>query len=250
MYCAKCGRPLPEGAEHCPNCGTSVANDFEKMGKFVNDVADKIDSEADRVMENVDNAFSQGSNQGGVKLLRTDRSLLAFLVLNFLTCGIYTFFFVHSLANDVNEACKNDGEKTPGAGIFILLWAIGAIVGGVAVGLSNFDIQRTITQVQSGNASNIVTTVYTYSRSALPSLIVSIITGIYPLYWRYKLGDKLQRNGSQYGLNIPENGSSVLIWDLIGIVCCCFCSWYALYIVIKNSNAICMAYNHKYVLKK
>ena len=247
MYCMNCGSPIPEGANHCPKCGASVGNGFDKMGKFVNDVADKIDSEADRVMGSVDNAFNQGSNQNGIRLLKTDRSLLIFLLLNFITCGIYTFFFIHSIANDVNEACRNDSEKTPGAGIFILLWFIGIILGSF-IGLFNqVDVQRTIYEAQGGNVAYIVST---YSRSAIPALIVSIITGIYPLYWRYKLGNKLQRNGERYGLFIPENGSSVLIWDLIGIICCCFCSWYALYIVIKNSNAVCMAYNNRYVLNK
>lgn len=246
MYCSKCGTQIPEGANNCPNCGASISGSFEKMGKIVNDVADKIDSEADRVMGNVENAFNSDSNQHGIKLLKTDRSLLIFLLLNFITCGIYNFFFIHSIANDVNAACKNDSEKTPGAGIFILLWLAGIALGGICAVLSNIDVQRTVMETQNGNIYYIVNT---YTRTALPSMIISIITGIYPLYWRFKLANKLQRNGGEYGLLIPENGSSVLIWDVIGIACCCFCSWYALYIVIKNSNAICLAYNNKYVLK-
>ena len=221
MYCAKCGAKLPENANHCPNCGASVGSGFEKVEKFVNDVTDTVDSETNKVIDSV--------------------------LLNIITCGIYSFFFIHSLAKDVNVACVDDGEKTPGVGMFIFMTLIGIGVGLILGIFTGTSVQRIVYEAQSGN---VISVVRSAGGSAIPTIIVSIITGIYPLYWRYKLGDKLQRNGQQYGLMIPENGSTIIIWDILGIVCCCFCSWYAIYIIIKNSNTICTAYNNKYVLNQ
>ena len=247
MYCAKCGAKLPENANHCPNCGASVGSGFEKMEQFGNDVTDTVDSETNEVIDSVGNAFNSTTNQQGIRLLRTDRSLLVYVLLNLITCGIYNFFFIHSLAKDVNVACVDDGEKTPGVGMFIFMTLIGIGVGLILGIFTGTSVQRIVYEAQSGN---VISVVRSAGGSAIPTIIVSIITGIYPLYWRYKLGDKLQRNGQQYGLMIPENGSTIIIWDILGIVCCCFCSWYAIYIIIKNSNTICTAYNNKYVLNQ
>lgn len=247
MFCSKCGAQIPEGANNCPNCGANVRSGFEKVEKFVDDVTNKVDTETNKVINSVENAFNTNSNPYGVRLLKTDRSLLVFILLNFITCGIYTFFFIHSLAKDVNEACTNDNEKTPGVGMFILMWVIGMAVGAMTGVVSTAMFSRFSSVVQSGDVGTIMSA---YSVMSVPAVIVSIIIGIYPLYWKYKLGNKLQRNGQQYGLMIPENGSTIIIWDIIGIICCCFCSWYAYYIIIKNANTICTAYNNKYVLNR
>ena len=249
MYCQHCGNEINEGMDFCPNCGASVKNSFEKMGQAIDSVSNKVDEEFNRAIDSVGNTFNtnENQNQSGHRFLRTDRSLLIFILLNIVTCGIYNFFFIHSLAKDVNEACKNDSENTPGVGMFIVVWLIGIVLGNI---LGIFSLLRvsTITEmVRYGEYGRLITT---YSTSIVPFTLVNIITGIYPLYWRYKLGNKLQRNGQQYGIMINENGSTVLIWDILGIVCCCLGSLYALYILIKNANAICSAYNNRYVLKQ
>ena len=53
--------------------------------------------------------------------LKTNRGLLAFILLSIITCGIYEFFFIHSLAKDVNTACEGDGQHTAGLLKLILL---------------------------------------------------------------------------------------------------------------------------------
>ena len=52
---------------------------------------------------------------------KTDRSIWIYILLSFVTCGIYPYFFIHSLANDVNDLCEGDGESTSGILAFILL---------------------------------------------------------------------------------------------------------------------------------
>lgn len=83
------------------------------------------------------------------------------------------------------------------------------------------------------------------STSGLAAFIVlSIITcGIYALIWEYKLGNRLAMNAPRYGMAFQENGTTVLMWYIFGILLCGIGPYFAMHILIKNSNAICAAYN-------
>lgn len=75
-------------------------------------------------------------------------------------------------------------------------------------------------------------------------ILFSFLTfGIYGYYWYYKLGNRLQANAPRYGLHIEENGTSILMWCLIGMLICGIGSYVAMNILIKNTNTICRAYN-------
>ena len=46
-------------------------------------------------------------------LLKTDRSLLKYIIFSILTCGIYSIFFYTGIADDINRvASGRDGKKT------------------------------------------------------------------------------------------------------------------------------------------
>lgn len=57
----------------------------------------------------------------GFERLKTDRSLLLYIIFSFLTCGIYSYYFIYKIAKDVNVACQGDGDNTPGLLMFVLL---------------------------------------------------------------------------------------------------------------------------------
>ena len=129
----------------------------------------------------------------GRTALKADRSLVLLILLNMITCGIYGYFFIYQLAQDVNVACEGDGESTPGL---------------------------------------------------LQLILLSIITcGIYSWVWYYKLGNRLSANAPRYGLNFQENGTTVLLWLILGSFLCGIGSFVGIYIVIKNTNTLCGAYN-------
>ena len=69
------------------------------------------------------NYQSSGPNYSGpgVTPLKTDRGLLGYIVLSILTCGIYSYYFIYTVARDVNTACAGDGKSTGGLLQFILL---------------------------------------------------------------------------------------------------------------------------------
>ena len=47
-----------------------------------------------------------------MRKIKTDRSLLMYILLTIVTCGIYSYWFIYTIAQDLNEICKEDGEKT------------------------------------------------------------------------------------------------------------------------------------------
>lgn len=128
--------------------------------------------------------------------LKADRSLIAFILLSIITCGIYELYFIYALARDVNAACAGDGRSTAGLVKLILL------------GL--------------------------------------VTCGIYTWYWYYALGNRLAANAPRYGLNFQENGTTVLLWMLLGSLLCGLGVFVGWHILIKNANSICGAYNYQH----
>lgn len=53
-----------------------------------------------------------------------NRGLLKYILLNFITCGIYGLYFIYKLAKDVNVICAGDGKNTAGLIKLILLSTI------------------------------------------------------------------------------------------------------------------------------
>lgn len=125
--------------------------------------------------------------------IRTDRNILMYVLLNIVTCGIYGYWFIYQLAQDVNVICRDDGKTTGGLAVFILL---------------------------------------------------SIVTcGIYPIIWWYNIANRLQAAGPKYGVTIVENGTSFLLWYLLGMFLCAILSYVAIHKVLENTNTLAAAYN-------
>lgn len=144
------------------------------------------------------NRYYQSQSQPGggyTGPLKTDRSLVLYILLGFLTCGIYQLYVFYTIMRDVNVACDGDGKHTPGLLEFILF---------------------------------------------------GILTcGIYDLYWFYSVGNRLADNAPRYGLRFQENGTTLLLWMLIGSLLCFIGSYVGIYFLLNNVNAICNAYNQQ-----
>lgn len=81
----------------------------------------------------------------------------------------------------------------------------------------------------------------------LQLLVLSFLTcGIYAWIWYYKLGNRLANNAPRYGMTFQENGTTVLLWNLFGVVLCGIGTFVAMNILIKNTNRICDAYNRSH----
>jgi len=47
-------------------------------------------------------------------MVQNNRSLFKFIFLTIITCGLYSLYFVHAIARDVNIICAGDGKQTAG----------------------------------------------------------------------------------------------------------------------------------------
>lgn len=126
------GSQTSETTQGSSNAGTNYQNNGTNYGSQ----AYRTNYEGQNMENNYNNQGTnynyQGANsnyQGsdprysrpGVTPLKTDRGLLGYIVLSILTCGIYSYYFIYSVARDVNTACAGDGKSTGGLLQFILL---------------------------------------------------------------------------------------------------------------------------------
>lgn len=187
-----------------PVMGESIEQIKENLRGSVRDISGKVQKAASDVAaraaaaENppaAPTAAPAASNLNYSRVKRTNRSLLTYILLNFITCGIYGYIFIYGLANDVNDVCDGDGQKTGGLLAYLLLGFI--------------------------------------------------TCGIYDFIWWYKLCNRISVNGPRYGVTIQENGTTFLLWSLLGSLLCGVGPFIALHQVLRNMNTLCAAYNHK-----
>ena len=219
MFCSGCGKEIPENTQFCPNCGKAVnASMGDKFENTVNNFTKNVDSQFESSVNEIRNDFHGYNNNGynnngynnngynnngynnngygGGMMLRTDRSLIMYILLSIITCGIYGYYFIYTIARDMNIACEGDGENTGGLASFILL---------------------------------------------------SIITcGLYQYYWMYKIGNRIQANAPRYNLMVQENGTTILVWCILGLLLCGIGPIVGMYILIKNVNMLCAGYNRSH----
>ena len=189
-YCPKCGTAVADGVQFCPGCGNSFAAAATPYNPTPN-YAPPTGGYNPNPGYNA-NAFA-GTQRTRVK---TDWSLLMYILLSIVTCGIYSFYFIYKLAQDVNQMCAEDGDTVGGLGAYILL---------------------------------------------------SIVTcGIYSWYWLYKIQNRMNANAPRYGAMIPENGTTVLLWSVVGTLLCGIGSFIGMHIILKSANKLGRAYNARY----
>lgn len=79
-----------------------------------------------------------------------------------------------------------------------------------------------------------------------PTLVVIlwlVTCGIYPLIWYYTQGNRLQNMGRNNGVQIDENGTTYLVWTLVGSLLAGIGPLVAQYLMIQNFNRLARSYN-------
>lgn len=183
-----------------PVMGESVGQIKANLHASASDISGKVQKAASDVAakaaaaENPP-AAATASNLNYSRVKKTNRSLLTYILLNLITCGIYGYIFIYGLSNDVNEVCDGDGQKTGGLLVYLLLGFV--------------------------------------------------TCGIYDFIWWYKLCNRISVNGPRYGVTISENGTTFLLWSILGSLLCGIGPLIALHQVLRNMNTLCAAYNHQ-----
>ncbi len=75
-------------------------------------------------------------------------------------------------------------------------------------------------------------------------ILLSFVTcGIYGWFWYYSLANRLAENAPRYGMTFTENGTTVLMWLIVGALLCGIGPFIAMNILITNMNRLAHAYN-------
>ncbi|MGI5893079.1 MAG: DUF4234 domain-containing protein [Candidatus Merdivicinus sp.] len=120
------------------------------------------------------------------------RNFWVYLLLNIVTCGFYSWYFLYTTTRDINIMVGDDGRNTE------------------------------------------PTTV----------LLLTLVTcGFYSLYWYYDQGNRIKALSDRNNIPCNENGTSYLMWILIGALICGIGSYIGIFLFIKNLNSLIDAYN-------
>lgn len=75
-------------------------------------------------------------------------------------------------------------------------------------------------------------------------ILLTIVTcGIYFIYWLYCQGNRMHAIANANGIQTTENGTTYLMWYIIGAFICGVCSWIGIFLFIKQYNLIADRYN-------
>ena len=117
MFCGKCGNKLDDNAKFCDKCGNPTDASID-IGKTVDGVIDDAQNQFRGAVTEVKNAINGTPNSGALK---ENWGILSYVLLTIITCGIYGWYTIYKISNDVNIACNGDGENTAGLLKMILL---------------------------------------------------------------------------------------------------------------------------------
>jgi len=124
--------------------------------------------------------------------VKTNRSLLMYIVLTVVTCGIYDLFFINGIAKDVNAMCKDDGRKTKGIIGFIILTCVTCGIYGLVWW---YGVANRVSENSGKYGLNISENGTTW---LLWSLFGSMLCGLGPLIALNTLCNNLNRLGEAY----------------------------------------------------
>lgn len=101
-FCQNCGKQLEDNIAFCPNCGAAIEKDVQQGG----------DNTA-YPQQTYQNTYGTGGTAG-----ITEKSIGISLLLTFVTCGIYSIYWMICLNDEVNRL-SNEPNATSGGMVFL-----------------------------------------------------------------------------------------------------------------------------------
>lgn len=145
MFCKKCGNQIDDNIKFCNSCGASINNISSNNGGLLNmRKKKKINSlinEENHILENnnkqPDNLYNNESNINVIEevniiknnetvdfsTVKKNRNFIIYLILTFLTGGLYMVYFWWGFIKDMNLICGEEGES-PNAILVLIFSAV------------------------------------------------------------------------------------------------------------------------------
>ena len=210
MFCSNCGKEIKDGVKFCPYCGAPNSA-AEKIKAAAAETVDSTEKELGSAINEVEDSFRSTVNRDAGNG-STDNG-------NGSVCG------------SPKERLKDDR----GIASYIIL---SIITCGIYGYYFIYRMAHDVNLACDGDGEN--------TTGLGMFIVLSLVTcGFYAYYWYYKLGNRLADNAPRYGLSFREDGTTVLLWCLFGFLVCGIGPFIGMYILIKNSNLICGAYNRQ-----
>ena len=235
MFCSKCGHEIKDGAKFCPNCGApaGVGENIKNAAKQAfTDAENELDSAINEVQDTIsgkdkrpsESSGAANGQQGGAQ--GSDERNMGTNV-----ASVAATKAGGSASSGAKEHLKDDR----GLVSYIVL---NIITCGIYGYYFVYKMAHDVNIACSGDDDS--------TAGLAAYILLSFITcGIYSLYWQYKIGNRLAANAQRYGITLQENGTTILLWNIIGMLICCLGPLVAMHILIKNSNITCNAYNRQ-----
>lgn len=219
MFCRNCGAELPDGAKFCTKCGA-------QLGDSAANVSQSNSGQPSTGQSNVGQANANPSNgQSGTETV--DR---VYNAINDEIKGIGNSISGNNTgSNGQGGLLKTDRNIL----VYILFSVVTCGIYGIYYLYTLVTDINIICQGDGEEPYNFVKTL----------LLTWVTCGIYGFYWYYKFGNRMQANAPRYGLAFQENGTTIVLWMTFGALLCGVGSFVAMYIIIKNMNALSEAYN-------
>ncbi len=216
MFCSNCGAQIEDGVKYCPNCGSPV-DSGEVKGFNYSDPNAGVGVGND--MGNQDNGgFVGGQDNGGFSSGQANDGFSGGQATGFTYTQPFNFMPL----------------KTDRSLLIMVLLSI--VTCGIYWYIFFYQIVKDINTACEGDGDE--------TPGLLIFILLSLVTcGIYSYVWYYKVGNRLAVNCGRYGYSVSENGTTVLLWMILGQFVCCIGPFIAWNIIISHTNMICIGYN-------
>ena len=100
---------------------------FEELPEFLSSELNAMGLEREMKKEGMDpktGAYTGTVIDPATARMKENRSLLMYYLVGIITCGIYQWYVIYTIARDMNIMCEGDGKKTGGLIKYILLTCI------------------------------------------------------------------------------------------------------------------------------
>lgn len=116
-YCPKCGQPYYGNPANCPSCGASLL--MQSFSQQAQNFGHNFSQQAQNFGQNVQNGNlgQYFPNSGGGRV--PSRSIALYIILSFVTCGIFLIYWLICIVNDLNTAADTPND-TNGVTVWLL----------------------------------------------------------------------------------------------------------------------------------